>query len=422
MEIVALARFRPVYFGWWVIVASFACLMLVNGSTIFLFGLMVVPVSEDLGLPRSVANQGYILYMAGLTVWGPVAGWLIDRLSVRLLVPAGAVMITAGFATIATTDVLWLMALMLAFPVAFGAALAGMITGSALTSRWFRRRRGRALGIYAMASSLAGLTITPASAAAIEALGWRSALIAQGLVLCIIIVSFGLLLMRDHPSPEQLRTEIDPNEPTAEKPLEGRLWTAKDLLRERNFYLIVIAMGIVFASDSVLVVSMVPHMSDLGISLTAAALVVSAQSASATFGKFVVGFLSERISIIRIYGVVIACHLVLLALYLTWPGYWIMVLASGVIGIAVGGVVPVKFIMLSKAFGSRSFAYIMGLATVISQVFSAIALYLAGLSYDVHGNYSVAFAGMMFAVSISFLLASQARFASPPCALPTQQP
>jgi len=409
------------YFGWWVVAASFVCLMLVNGSTIFLFGLMVVPVSEDLQLPRSVANQGYILYMAGLTVWGPVAGWLIDRLSVRLLVPAGAVMITAGFLTIATTDRLWMIALMLAFPVAFGAGLAGMITGSALTSRWFRRRRGRALGIYAMASSLAGLAITPASAAAIEALGWRSALIAQGFVLCVLIVTFGLVLMRDQPSAEQLRVEIDPNESRTEKPLEGRIWTAKDLLRERNFYLIVIAMGIVFASDGVLVVSMVPHMSDLGISLTAAALVVSAQSASATFGKFVVGFLSERISIIRIYGVVVACHLLLLALYVTWPGYWIMVLASAVIGIAVGGVVPVKFIMLSKAFGSRSFAYIMGLATVISQIFSAIALYLAGVSYDRAGNYSVAFIAMMLAVTISFLLASQARFDQAPQTSPTKQ-
>ncbi|MCB2077772.1 MAG: MFS transporter [Novosphingobium sp.] len=409
------------YFGWWVVAASFVCLMLVNGSTIFLFGLMVVPVSEDLQLPRSVANQGYILYMAGLTVWGPVAGWLIDRLSVRLLVPAGAVMIMAGFLAIATTDRLWMIALMLAFPVAFGAGLAGMITGSALTSRWFRRRRGRALGIYAMASSLAGLAITPASAAAIEALGWRSALIAQGFVLCVLIVTFGLVLMRDQPSAEQLRVEIDPNESGTEKPLEGRVWTAKDLLRERNFYLIVIAMGIVFASDGVLVVSMVPHMSDQGISLTAAALVVSAQSASATFGKFVVGFLSERISIIRIYGVVVACHLLLLALYLTWPGYWIMVMASAVIGIAVGGVVPVKFIMLSKAFGSRSFAYIMGLATVISQIFSAIALYLAGVSYDRAGNYSVAFIAMMLAVTISFLLASQARFDQAPQTSPTKQ-
>ena len=105
-----------------------------------------------------------------------------------------------------------MIALMLAFPVAFGAGLAGMITGSALTSRWFRRRRGRALGIYAMASSLAGLAITPASAAAIEALGWRSALIAQGFVLCVLIVTFGLVLMRDQPSAEQLRVEIDPNE------------------------------------------------------------------------------------------------------------------------------------------------------------------------------------------------------------------
>ena len=411
MEVAVTPRFRPIYFGWWVVAASFACLMLVNGSTIFLFGLMVVPVSEDLGLPRSVANQGYILYMVGLTVWGPVAGWLIDRLSVRLLVPAGAVMITAGFTTIATTDKLWLMATMLAFPVAIGGGLAGMITGGALTSRWFRRRRGRALGIYAMASSLAGLAITPASAAAIEVLGWRTALMAQGLVLCVIIVTFGLVLMRDHPSPEQLREELNTEEgDSPEMPAEGRVWTAKELFCERNFYLIVVSMGILFASDGVLVISMVPHMSDLGISLTAAALVVSAQSASATFGKLVVGFLSERISIIWIYGVVIVCHLALLALYLIWPGYWIMLLASAVIGIAVGGTVPVKFIMISKAFGSRSFAFIMGLANVISQIFSAIALYLAGVSYDQNGNYSVAFVGMMIAVSVSFLLASRVRF------------
>ena len=77
MEVIADPRLPKVYYGWWIVAAGFLSLMLVNGSTIFLFGLLVVPISDDLQISRSVVNQGYILYLVGLTAWGPVAGWLI---------------------------------------------------------------------------------------------------------------------------------------------------------------------------------------------------------------------------------------------------------------------------------------------------------------------------------------------------------
>lgn len=165
-----------------------------------------------------------------------------------MLAPAGAIMIMTGSATIATTDQLWLIALMLAEPVSFGSVLVGLIRDRAITFRCFKRRRGRELGIFAMASSPAGVTISPISAAMIEGFGWRSALLLQGSVLCAVILGLGLLVLRDRPSPDQLKVEQpDGPQDTARVESEKRQWTLPEPLVSRNFMLI--GMSIIYARD-----------------------------------------------------------------------------------------------------------------------------------------------------------------------------
>jgi MFS family permease len=400
----ASGRGPAIYRGWWILAASFVNSMLVIGSTIYLFGLMVVPASKDLGLSRAEINQGYIVFMIGMTVWSPFAGWLIDRSNARLIIPVGAALMVCGYAVIAATDRLWLMAIMLFLPVAGGAATAGMITGSALTSRWFRRRRGRAIGIYAMASSVGGLILSPVMATLIENWGWRMALLAIGISIAVIISALGLIVVRDRPGETEIAVEDDPLQSAEAAAAEGRRWTIAALLRERNFYMILFGMGIIYASDQVLLISVVPHMQDKGVALTAASFVIACQSASAICGKLVVGYLAERISIVRIFAVIVVFHLALLALYISWPGYWPVLVASSVIGIAIGGVYPVNLILIAQSFGSTSYAFVLGILTLATQSFSVVALYFTGLSYDASGTYGPAFGAMMIAVCISLLL------------------
>jgi MFS family permease len=396
---------RGLYPGWGIVAAGFVCAALVMASTINLFGMLVVPVSKEFGLSRADANNGFVAFMLGMTIWAPIAGWLVDRLPVKLVMPLGAVLMLGGFLTIVNTTSLWLMAAMIFGPLSMGAGLAGMLSSTAVVSRWFRRRRGRALGVIAMNSSIAGLTLSPVAATLIQDFGWRTALVVMGSALAAVIVALGLLVMRDRPSDEQLKAAGELQTAGGQKfDADDRAWTLGQLLRSRNFYLIAFGMGLLLASDQVIIASKVPLMQDQGVDLKAASLIIACQSASAACGKYLVGHLAEKFDVRRLFGLVIFCHLVLLALYITWPGYWVLVVAVSIIGVAIGGVYPIKMLLNVGAFGSRSFGLAWGAMQLGAQPLAIVALRATGTAYDRTGNYTLAFGGLMACVILSFIL------------------
>jgi len=398
---------KRVYPGWGVVAAGFVSAALVFGSTIYLFGMLVVPVSKEFGLSRADANNGFVAFMLGMTVWAPLAGWLVDRAPIKLVMPLGALLMLAGFLTIVHTDSLWLIAAMIFGPLAMGAGLAGMLSSTAVVSRWFRRRRGRAMGVMAMNSSIAGLTISPLAAALIEGFGWRTTLLVMGCVLTAVIVVLGLFVMRDRPSDDELKAAGELQSEDSHKfDADERVWTLGQLLRNRNFYLIMLGMGLLMASDQVIIASKVPLMQDKGVDLKAASLIIACQSASAACGKYVVGHLAERFDVRRLFGLVIFCHLILLALYITWPGYWVMVAAVSIVGVAIGGVYPIKMLLNVGAFGSRSFGLAWGAMQLGAQPLAIAALRATGVSYDRTGDYNLAFGALMVCVALSFVLVS----------------
>ena len=80
MQTAADVRNDGIYSGWWVLSATFACAMLVIGSTNYAFQLFVVPVEKEFGLSRAAVNQGLSLFMVGCALWSPIAGRVLDRL------------------------------------------------------------------------------------------------------------------------------------------------------------------------------------------------------------------------------------------------------------------------------------------------------------------------------------------------------
>lgn len=398
---------RGFYPGWSVLAASFVNATLVFGATSYLFGLLVVPVSAEFGLSRADANNGYIVFTLGMTLFGPLAGWLIDRLSIKLVMPLGAALLMAGLVTIANSSSLWLIAAMIFGPVAFGTGLGGAISSSAVVSRWYRRRRGRVLGIIAMASSFSGVAISPISARLIEAYGWRMALMIIGGALACIIVTLAILVIRDRPSTAELEASGELGTADGAAPAfmaAERAWMIPELLRNRNFWLILFGIGLMLGSDQVLLTNKVPYMHDLGIDLQAASLIFAFQSGSAMIGKLLVGYAADRVDIRKIYIFVVVCHIALILAYIFWPGYWTMLVISSVVGIAIGGVYPVLLLLVARVFGSASFGLAYGALMLGTQPITILLLRYTGEVYDRTGAYTLAFATLLGCVCVSFAL------------------
>lgn len=62
-----------VFHGWWIVAASFVCLMVgINPVASLTFGVFLAPLSAEFGWSRSQAAYGVSLAMLGFTLTQPV--------------------------------------------------------------------------------------------------------------------------------------------------------------------------------------------------------------------------------------------------------------------------------------------------------------------------------------------------------------
>ena len=406
------------YAGWWNLAAGFVCSVLVVGSTIYSFGLYVTPVSESFGLSRAQANVGMMIFAVSIAVWSPLVGSLLDRIPAQAILCAGGVLLGAGLCSIANTASLRWVCFAIAVPLALGMTCAGPLAASTVVARWFRRRRGRAMGLVAVSTAAGGFVMTQVGAYLILHYGWRAALNATGIGGALVVCCIALLLIRSRPSEEDLRAGGEVGEAGDPELVAGggREWSTRQLLLTPNFWFIAFGAGLLLASDQALLISKIPYLLDIGIELQAASFLVACQSASSMAGKVGVGFAADRIDLRKLFAVVAGCHLFLLAALIMKPDYFTLLVVFSCVGIAVGGVHPILTTLIAAAFGSRAYGSVYGRMNLVMQPISLLALYFIGAVYDRTGVYDVAFwtfGGLIF-VGIALISAVQLRSLSSP--------
>lgn len=403
-----LSRIINIYPGWKTHIGAFLCALMVTGTTSYAFGLFVVPVSQDLGLGRSTVNNGYIAFLLGVALISPFAGRMLDRVSSRITYTLGGLLFGLGLITLANIHILPVMLLTIAVPISFGMAICGTLAANTIVVRWFKRRRGRALGILAISTSMGGFIFTPLIAMLIEQFGWRVALTSIGVLVMVAIPLVNLLLIRDKPRGDEPgyvdEMGCEETVPAGQQPADNeREWTYAALFRSRNFWFVSIALTLLFVSDQALLVSQVAHFNDSGIDLTAAALIASCMTFSAMGGKLAVGYLADKVDLRIVFSVVALAHAVLLFLFLWMPPYWALLALATLFGVGVGGVFPVWSTLLAWLFGPRSYGTIMGLMTIPMKGFSMASVRFVGEVHDRTGSYEGAF--VFFAVAIMLSMA-----------------
>lgn len=406
-----LNRFYP---GWGVHAACFICALIVVGTTSYVFGLFVVPVSEELGLSRASVNNGFISFLAGTALAAPFAGRVLDKFPARLVIALGGLSFGLGMIVLSQVSSGLVMVLLILLPIASGFAVCGTLGANTVVVRWFKKRRGAALGVMAVATSLGGFVFTPIIALLIEHYGWRTALFATGAMACIVIPTLALVLIRDRPTGAETGYEQEFNDEagghTGRKAAgEERQWTYAELFRNRNFWLVSIGITLLFASDQALIVSQIPHFQDAGITAAAAAVITSFMAMSAIGGKILVGYLADKVDLRWVFFVVAIAHMVLLVVYILMPTYWVLFALAVSFGIGIGGVFPVWSTLLAWLFGSKSYGTIMGLMTIPMKLSGVITIRLVGEVHDRTGSYDAAFLIFSVMIALAIVLVSMVK-------------
>jgi MFS family permease len=385
---------RKIFYGW-VITITFAIIGCTLIGLRFSFGVYFKSLEAEFDLTRAMTSSIYALYMGLFAVFAVMTGWALDRYGPRVVVTLMG--LTTGLSLLLTSQTSSLWQIFLSYSLLLAVGTAGAIPVMvAIVSRWFERKRGLALGIATSGSGLGTLLIAPLAAYLISMLGWRMSYLVLGLIAMALVVSLATLLRKDPSEIRALPRETEFKEYGTE--LRGKLnsyqvvgISLKQALKTRNFWLI-LAMIILFASSLNLVIThIVAHATDIGVPVLHASTVLSIMSGIQIAARLLVGKISD-VAGRKIPGIVCLLLGGSALIWLIWShDLWMLYVFAIAFGISWGGFAVVTFALVSDIFGRCSLGAIMGALEAGFAAGAAIGSFVGGLTFDITGNYSIAF-------------------------------
>jgi nitrate/nitrite transporter NarK len=415
---------QRIFLGWYMVAASVAVNTIFSAAYFQGFGVLILPIERTFGWDRWVISAAMSLRQLESGIISPAVGFLLDRFSARKLIFWSSVISAIGFIGLSTTN--GIVAFFLFFVIiSLGASgVSHAVTWPVIISRWFRRKRGLAIGL-AVTGPIFGSPIVILNAQIEEAYGWRVVLIGYG-----IIILFGVtllsMLVRDRPEPYGLRPDGDPPEEGAStdrltglspRPPDTGL-TLHAVLRTKEFWLFTSYLSGTFTVNSAFQVHMIPYFQqDIGLTAAWAAVVMSMVFIISGIGRVGGGYLLDKMDY-RFVLAVVAAMMGFALLYLQMVDVGTV---SGTLpfalmfGVSFGCLVPMRGAVGSIMFGTRAIGKVLGLLQGAPIAAGVIGPLVMGIIFDLNGNYSVAIWGLIvisaLMVPLSLAMASPAELA-----------
>jgi MFS family permease len=406
---------KTIFVGWWQVVVSMLNQAVAPGSIIVCFSVIAVPLQKDFAPSRTVLMLTMtITYLINGLV-NPVLGAAMDRYSIRKILMCGGVFLAAGYFVLSFSKSMVQVFLAYGVFLSLANATMGPLSYSTLLPRWFVRRRARAVGIAVLGYALGGLFLPPIFQYLIDTFGWRDAVrLFAAFVIVFVIPMIGWLVV-DKPSDAGLYPDGDTQPPPA---IMGEGTHQQEsttlLLRDMNFWIVTLAIGLVVCGAAGVLGNMVPFVISRGFTAARGALVLSCFSAGSLSNKLLYAAFGDRLS--PRLGLAAGVFLFMLSSLFFLRSYTFPVLLVGSFlhGTAVGVALPLWSYLTARLFGSRNVGRVFGLMTIIVTPISLLAPPVLGRIYDVTGAYDDGFILYVFLALCAFVLVSRLRINTPP--------
>ena len=412
---------RPFFYGWYIVGVGFLSQLVCAFQFSSTLSVFLKPMTESLGVSRglfSLLRSGEILIGAAMA---PVIGPMVDRYGGRWLMVAGALVAGSGFLLLSQVAEFWQFLLFRWALVTIGATFMCSMVITVTISRWFVRKRGRAIAIASLGQGLSKVGIPLLAASLFVWLGWRGTWAVFGLITLVLVTVPALVFMRSHPEamglyPDGLPTPYEPSSSSASgvQPFTvqaappDRVWTRAEALRTRTFWLIALTFGVANVGVAGLNLHVFAYVNDLGYPAIVAATVMSIIAFTQLASTLLWGFLSEHADIRRTTMLEFLFQAIGLSIAITATELVFIYAGFFLYGIGLGGSQVLQEIIWANYYGRISLGTVRGLGLLITFAFGAVGPPFFGFLFDVTKSYTTSFvlfdiALLTSAVSILFL-------------------
>jgi MFS family permease len=388
----------PIFYGWVLVGVSFVTMAIgVNARTAF--SLLFPSILGEFGWDRGVTAGAFSFGFLVSALATPCVGWLTDRHGPRLVIEMGVVLMGSGLLLATLIREPWQLYLTLGALVGGGVNLLAYTGQSLYLTNWFVQRRGLALSIAFSGVGVGSVTILPWLQTLIANSGWRTACWSLGVLVFLVLAPLNLLLRRRPAdlglAPDGVSDGIAPDgRSVSESPQLAIDWTLAGALRTRRFWWLATSYFCALFTWYAVQVHQTKYLTEIGFDPSSAAWALGLVSLVAVPGQIALGYLSDRIGREWVWtigngGFALSC-LVLLALPSdpSAPLLWLMVVTQGTLGYGLTSVIGA---IPAESFGGRHYGSIFGTVMLAAILGGAAGPWVAGVSHDLIGSYSLAF-------------------------------
>ncbi len=391
---------------WRILLGGF--LLSLMGGMSYAWGSFVVPLVSDLGWTTTQAVLPFTVLIIVFAITMMPAGWIQDRIGPRKVATWGAILFLIGY--LLSGLLKWFpYPIWLVFSYGFLVGIACGLTYSCIAPtarKWFPDRPGFAVSTAVMGFGLAAVVFSPFQRIMIDKLGVDGTFLVLS-VFVTVVALLGARLMKNPPEGYNLLFNRGAERNVEEKSMTEVVDVSpRQFIRTPEFYLLWLALAMVIGGG-LTAIGLIPAYGEIELKLapTLAATAISAYALTNGFGRPIVGYLSDKIGVIRIMTFV---YLVQAIVFLAFPwvavNYGLLLVCSLLLGIGYATTFALFPVLVSSGFGTKYLGLNYGL------VFSAFAIgAITGLIgsklLDVTNSFTPAFllAGSTTVVGLSLL-------------------
>jgi MFS family permease len=393
----------PFYYGWIVVAASSTVVFARMAPNITTLSVLIFPMSEEFGWSRTLISGSVSSGAIASLIFSPVVGWAIDRVGARLVMVIsvlclGLAMISLAWATLPIT-----------FYIAYSVGrvvfhTSAPIGSSTVASRWFIKKRGRAIGVIFLVGAIGGIVFTMLASLIVENYGLKATWIIIGLLVLTVSVAPPLLFVAERPEdidllPDGEILSSDDSEEISElvdsatltRGSDDESWELGEAVHTRTFWIMVIMGFTLYFVHTSIGVHMGVYFRDVGLGPTSTALAISLSWIVSAIGSVGWGVVTDRVPIRYAYSLMFLIQAVS-TLYLMLVGGTLGIfLAAALFGVVSSASNVIPSVMYANYFGRSSLGRIRGVGEVGVLLGQATGPITAGILFGLQGNYDAIF-------------------------------
>ena len=379
------------FLGWRMIISANFIDFISGGLAFYAYAVFFSFIQDEFSASRFLVSLTVSVMILTAGLYSPLMGYILDRFSIRKVLTVGAVIYGLGLTLLSVVQSFYQFLFIYGALVSLGMVIFGNLSTSKLISNWFRDKIGAALGYAAIGLSFSGVIIPPIAVFLISNFTWRGAYLIFGIFVLVVCSYCAYKFIIDKPEDVNQHPDGKIDIDTSEEVTKSETITFNEILSKRVFWILTIIFILQLSANLGVYTHIPIYSQDLGFSPIQASWIFSVAAFNAALGKIIFGNLLDRLGAKKTILVSLFFHGLGIATLIFADNLLLLLFSVIVMGLGLGGTIPLMNSTFAIAFGSSNFGKARGLVGPFMVPMQITAAPLSGWLYDTFGNYTLAF-------------------------------